>query len=570
MFRFASLILLVTINLNAADPLSLEQTVRRVQAHLFLEEVNQALVEAKALHQAFPREPASFELLIHTLSAAGEEGEMMRVWKAYESVFPDLAKKRELLEEMCWGVLQKGRKAGGVATQLISLLGSAITQQVRAVAILKEALRNSNFHIRAVAVKLAAVYSDQTLREEIVRLFHQERVWDVQKEVLQAIGQLKMIDLLPELLNKLKNSSFGPNEKKEIVETIVALQDSVHRDELLHLVKNRRSSVRMLAAESIVQNDLKDHVDLLRLLLSDSQADVKQTALQAWGVMRLPTEKEVIKAADSPLPETSVTAAWALLLDGNPYGENILRKWLESSKTEGRLLAAAAVAKAGQHGISLSQEYVAKSSDPYVRANLALALLQQRVDCEKACAELDEFLKGCKDQIMKEEGFFAPLKRSTIEHTPIIPNYPEVVNQTTRLELLNLLAIMEYPSALDAMKRFLKESSWGVTGLAAEALLGEGDESALDLVKELMHDPDREIRFEAALVLASWGHDPEALPVLMQTYHQADRVLKLKILESLGRVGEPSTIPFLIERLNEPSQILRVVAACILIQTLNH
>src|SRR5699024_11269036 len=63
---------------------------------------------------------------------------------------------------------------------------------------------------------------------------------------------------------------------------------------------------------------------------------------------------------------------------------------------------------------------------------------------------------------------FRVLTRSLVAHSPAIANFPEVVNQTVRLELLNLLAILEYPGAQEAMKRFFKQRPWGVTGRSEE------------------------------------------------------------------------------------------------------
>ena len=171
---------------------------------------------------------------------------------------------------------------------------------------------------------------------------------------------------------------------------------------------------------------------------------------------------------------------------------------------------------------------------------------------------------------MVDEGLFGAIRQSSITHKPEIPNYPEVVNQTTRLELLNLLAILDYTGAQDAIKQFLKERRWGVTGLAAEKLLGEGDESALALVRELLNDEDQEIRLEAALALATWGRDVSALPILMAEYEKSDRMLQIKILESLGRIGSKEAIPFLIERLKESSLNMRIIAASVLLQTIKN
>jgi HEAT repeat protein len=171
--------------------------------------------------------------------------------------------------------------------------------------------------------------------------------------------------------------------------------------------------------------------------------------------------------------------------------------------------------------------------------------------------------------MVAENGIFQTIEQSTLRHKSMIPNYPEVVDQVLRLEILNLLAILEAPHALEAIKVFLGEKKWKVTGLAAETLLGEGDEAAFEMVRGLLQDPDREIRVEAALVLASWAKDYSVIPILLDVYPTSDRQLQIKILESLGHIGDRQALPFLLERLSEPSQIMQLVAASALIRILH-
>jgi HEAT repeat protein len=169
-----------------------------------------------------------------------------------------------------------------------------------------------------------------------------------------------------------------------------------------------------------------------------------------------------------------------------------------------------------------------------------------------------------------EEGLFKVLAPSTVKHDEIIPNYPESVNQLARLEILNVLAVMKYPHAQSAIRTFLKEKAWGITGMASVVLLTEGDEAAIELVRELLNDPDQKIRVQAALVLSLWGEGEEAISILKEAYPTADRDMKERILESFGRIGAKSSLPFLTEKLQEPYQSLRIIAAAALLQCLYH
>ena len=117
---------------------------------------------------------------------------------------------------------------------------------------------------------------------------------------------------------------------------------------------------------------------------------------------------------------------------------------------------------------------------------------------------------------------------------------------------------------------FLQKQHSVVSGTAAIALLQEGDDSALILVKQLLEDPDEQVRVQAALILAMLGGDPDAIGVLKESYTLARRDMKVHILEAIGHVGDPSAVEFLVDVLKEPFQGLRVVAASALIQCLYH
>jgi HEAT repeat protein len=202
--------------------------------------------------------------------------------------------------------------------------------------------------------------------------------------------------------------------------------------------------------------------------------------------------------------------------------------------------------------------------------NLAFGLLGQRIETEAACSALFEGLTEEKKRWMWIEDEFHTLAPSKLKYDETIPNYPEEVNQLVRLEVLSVLAIFKYPKAQEAIKRFLQERTWGVSGLASALLLTEGDESSIELVQELLKDPQPKVRIQAALILALWGEGENALSVLQEAYATADRDLKERILEGVGRIGSLNSIAFLVEKLGEPYQNLRVIAASALLQCLYH
>lgn len=164
---------------------------------------------------------------------------------------------------------------------------------------------------------------------------------------------------------------------------------------------------------------------------------------------------------------------------------------------------------------------------------------------------------------------FQILAPSQVRYVDHIPNYPEAIDQITRLNLVSYLAIVEDERALAALKSFLQKKTWGISGVAAATLLQEGDESALEIVRECLNDSDPNVQLQACLVLAMFGRDESVLSDLQKAYAGADHERKLHILEALGRIGTDQSYSFLIGCLREPFPILRVATAAALIQCLN-
>lgn len=234
------------------------------------------------------------------------------------------------------------------------------------------------------------------------------------------------------------------------------------------------------------------------------------------------------------------------------------------------MLAAGTLSSCGKKGIPLALEKMEKSEDLFVRANLALGLIGQRVEVAKASEVIYEMLEKETPLMWDQNSRMRILDRSRVSHIDQIPNYPKVVDQMVRLDLLNILCIMQHPKAQEAVKGYVKNESWGITGAAVAVLLEEGDEGAMTVISGLLKDEDPHIRVQAAFILAMMGGDPEAVKILQEAYPKMARDIKIQILEAVGHVGSLESIPFLIEILSEPFQLMRVIAASAMIQCLYH
>ena len=165
---------------------------------------------------------------------------------------------------------------------------------------------------------------------------------------------------------------------------------------------------------------------------------------------------------------------------------------------------------------------------------------------------------------------FRSLTPSKVRHVEQVPQYPIVIDQMVQIDLLSILCTLQYSKAQEAVKSFLQSHSWGVSAAAAATILTEGDEQAFELVRSLLGDPEEKIRVQAAMMLAMFASDRAAVKVLQAAFPTVDREMKIHILEAVGHIGDPESIPFLLQILSEPFQVLRVVAASALIQCLYH
>ncbi len=554
-----------------------QEKVRRVESHLLLDDVPSALVEANALVKEFPDSKASVSSLIIALAASGQEEQALAEWHKLIVRYPDLSTDRYLLEEISWGVLKKGLISTQYGVRLASLIGSFLTNDVRALPIMLKMLRDSNAVIRSVAVQMAGQYQDAPLKDEIARMLREEKVWMVRLEVIKTCGALRMKEMAPHLKALIQSEKTTYEERVRAIEALCGIYDEINRPEWLIFARSNRAGMRHLACNAAAHFEMEDAKEDILRLIHDSHPDVRIAAINALGLHYrkiIPIEEvegHLKTALQDPTPEVAITAAWAASVSGLDV-DDVFVKWLNDPLSEHRRLAAAAVSASGERGITLASRMIKESNDMYVKANLAMGLLGYRKEVSVCADFLYNFLTSEKRMWMwdtRPNPLFQILAPSQVRHVDHIPNYPEAVDQITRLNMLSFLAVVEDPRALDAVKSFLKKKSWGITGVAAATLLQEGDDTSLEVVGKLLEDPDGDVRLQACFVLAMLGKDPSALSVLKQAYPTADHERKLHILEAMGRVGGVESFQFFLSAFKEPFPVLRIAAAAALIQSIH-
>lgn len=551
-----------------------DEGVRRVQAHLLIGDPESALSEAQEMAAQYPDSLEASKTLIEALAANGLEEPALDLWNQLTKARPDLLYDRHLLEELAWGVLKKGTLSTQYGVRLAATIGVYLTKDVRAIPILLKMMRDSNAVIRSVAVQMSTSYRDAPLKDEIARLIHDEKVWMVRLEVIKAIGMLRMKELAGKLQTLVQSEKTTIEERQLAIAALLEMYDQISLQELTTLARSSRAGLRHLACSIAAHFQMKEAKGEIIRLMQDTHPAVKIAALNAYALCY--REKGKSDVLTGPLgdsdPAVAITASWAAFLSDPQLGEVHLAKWLTDSLPENRRMAAAALAAVGGRGVALSIKTLRESSDPYVKANVALGLLGQRMEVKGCCDMIYDFLQSEKRMWMidtKPNPLFQILAPSQVRHKDQIPNYPEAIDQMTRLNLVSLLALVEDPRALPALKTFLQRKAWGISGVAAATLIQEGDEAALEMVRQLLDDNEANVRMQACLVLAMFGKDESVLRELQGAYATADHENKLHILEAIGKVGNAQSYSFLAGVLREPFPILRVAAAAALIQSVN-
>ncbi len=558
-------------------PVNEVEYTKALHAQVRIKDFSSAENEAiEALH-LYPHSKALWEIYIKVLAKQGHEKQMISTWKSYVDVFPEEREKRDLIEILAWGVIDNASHSSSPVIRVMALLSAFLSQDAKGIEILQRHLKDQSSAVRGIAVELSANLHDEDIKDEIYRLFQNETVWNVRLEAIRSLGGMKMKKTQNELLMLLQNSKTTAEERAVIIEALVNMWDMATYQEVARLAQSDRAGLRLLACQVIAHFQMKDAMDLMAPLIDDHNSEVRQAALWVLGYLRIQqlNGMDVVSLVEKKLkdmdPLVAIKAAWVMALNDPIKGQEAFKPWFRHADREVRVLAAAHLSACGKYAFPLIIELFSQASEPYVRMNLALGLIGQRHDVQSSCQALYEGLMNVKERwAWDEKNYVRVLVPSKLKHTDDLTHTPETVNQTTRLEILNILAVMKFSKAQQAIKAFLQEKTWGITAMAAATLLTEGDEAALELVKELMSDSDMQVKVQAALILALWGGGDVALDTLSKAYLQADRDMKEHILEGIVKISSPKSIPFLLDCLQEPNQSLRIMAAAGLVLCLYH
>lgn len=560
-----------------ADLSSETSTSQRIKLFFLLKHPQGALETCISAIEEYPQSLDIKKLYLQALSQSGHSLFALQLWEEIKSELSDEKEKSRIQEDLAWGILSTGKCSSQIAIKNFSLFNSFQTQDARVSEMIFHALNSSNALERALAVRLTAKYGDTLLHQVIVKLLTTEKISFVRKELIEAIG-IGKISEGREVLKNILSMDIDPAEKYLAIHSLSLLCGNLGSEEIMDLLEHPCASFRLLAIEIIDKSSLVELYPLLFRTLQDPSLEVKIKGLKTIGLRvsskwSIDQRNAVIACCCDPNPFISLLAAWNCLLQEEDIGNNIFIEKMQSNNLSIRIFASALLSFSGFKGLSLILSIFESSQDPYIRANLARGLISLRVFVKEASLVLLHFIRDTQTPIMWDKGqyvFFPMISPSNIAPTPLCYNLRSVIDGMTRLSLLNNLLIIDPTSAIEIARNYLHNHFWGLSGNASIMLMETGNDYCIDLVRNLLNDPDKKIRLQAALVLAFMHQDEESIKVLEELYYTVKQNEKFYILEALGQLSTKQSIPFLMNLLSEPFMSIRVTAASILIQSLYH
>ena len=570
---FITAVLLLT-NLLCSDE---KEFAKGITSCLLIKDYAAAVKLGKAAMGAYPKSLQIQSLVIRSLA---ENGESLEALKLFQKEFSDKSLKDNfsLLESIAWATLIHSEEKSEMA-RVSSLIGASLTQDSRTVDLIIDGLESSNVLLRSFSLRLAPQYNDRIVQKKVLDLLRTEKNWHVRIELLQTVGFMRLTEATPFLKELIASPLVTQEEKVSAIHALVNIYEDVSDKDLDLLLKAKRSGLRELGIAIIDHFDKRDKITHLIPLLKDPSPHVRSLVLSVLGTMEV--EDKILFQAGKDLdllmsdvhPEVAILAAWLKLRLDADEGREAIVNWVLSKDLPNARFAAAVLGAAGVKGSHLLSKLLDEVTDPYVKANLALAMIKQKVSLKRAAEHLKIFFLEVEGEMMWQGGIYPMFNRvvpSNIHHHVQIPRYPALMDHLTRLDLLNILCIAGCTEANDLVKKFLSKQMWGVVTGASVLLIEEGDSEAINLIRKLLDDEDEITKIQAALALAFYGGDPKAAKILESAYPKVDWERKIQILEAIGFIGNRDSIPFLLEVMKEPFTLLRTIAASSVIQCLYH
>jgi len=569
--RLRLLLALIGLTLNVHS----QDFSRRIECWLMLDQFERAWEDVTLWVDKEPESAAAKSYRVIIAAKRADYAHLSNFWREFEQLQPEPSEWEHTLEEMAWAVLYTASRSDSVQQRVMSLIGQAMTHDVRALPTLRKALYDPAPFVRSLAAKALPFCCDLEASKELEQVAEREPLPDIKAELLQALGRCGA----PSSHSLLLRYIHGKEAQLQVaaLSGLANQRGSIDSSLVMLCLKHPRVAMRSLGCQIASYLPLGVAWQQLCSMTSDPHLKARRMAWMSMQSLRLPPASfkllrpcwdSAVKSLDA---STLIQACVVGMRAWPDESLQILRDYCSSGDQWIRLQAITALSRSGPIALSALKEIARSHSDRYMRINALLALLAFRCDIAQVGTQLQQELDSLDQRVMSiDGGCLLAIAPSEVRHHPGISNYPEAVDLMTRLRMMHVLRCAGIDPDYHTLIRWLGDARWGLSAAAAQFMLSEGNSDAVAVVQGLLSHPDEHIRLEAALVVASVGRDEAALPVLKQMLSTADPQQKERIIEAAASLGAQELLPDLMAFLVDQSPMMRVSAASAILQILYH
>ncbi len=552
----------------------IEDWLQTIQYHELVNDFASACATANSALMEYPDEKALYRQRIMSYASAGLESDALKEWQLYLKHFGEDWADTQLLEKLAWCVLQQGITNPAPLTRLVALSGACATRDMKAYPHLEKAFRDPCAVIRCAACQAAAQLRRNEFAPLLLSLAEFDQSSPVRIGALEALANLKESKTKSLILRKIAQGDISYEERISMAKVLAILEEKSPLKCFQLLINSKDSSFRCLAVEYAIYTRLPESYTPIIALLDDPQIELQVASLHALAILwpawpcTPETVQKIRQKAQSTDDTVAVSASWILSLCSSKEGLGQLETFLHHPNPQIRYLAVAAICASGSKAIPLLKYILKTNAELNIKLNAAMGLVRLRTNIPEACTIIERSLRNEDERFgQKKWGALKAIVDGRTEKNELLS--PDLMDLATRLEVINLLAIVKAPCVPNLLTRFIQSRVWGASGIASMLLLTEGDDSAIEIVEEILQQARTPyLRLQAALVLAMWGKNAAAIEPLLQAYPGAGKETKERIIAALAAIGEQESIPFLANTLLEPGPSLRVQAASALLQVI--
>ena len=495
----------------------------------------------------------------------GQDQRAVKEWQLGAKRFPELFLDDRIVEELALSTIRAASFSPYLLPQLMAVHFTRYCRDLSFLSVIKRGLLSDYELVRQQSIETALVWGHADLDAAICQLLAIESSQGVLEEAVRYCGVRKLKDAEPFLWKRLTSVDDYTISKSVLAASLMTLFEDMDEAYLAECLNSPYPGVRLLASKYLGTADFPCNKDQLVSLLEDPYPELRANVLVALMKQfgRGTEEQSVIlelllSASNDKYFKVALTAAWGLGVLGDHRGLERLEAALKSPELVVQRFAAVVIAQGGTKCVSLMQDYSQVHPDAYVRLHLLLGMLTQGVSEFSTLKNILEILQkeketwtwkqfSCFSQISCLRGRASHTKRRLLEDSDI------------RMNILRLLVAKGCIEAEEEMKRRLLESS------GIEALLVKDYFFQVKNVVNLEAEKD----IHSLLLLASRDLDLDLLLRLIELYPDLSVFEKEQVLMILGSSHYEEARAFLTQRLMDPKQSMRVIAAVALWRNIN-